>query len=96
MVVLRDILIFVLVFGLPAYIVLRAGWRGVIAGSLTMWCIGYLVGVLERAGEPKSESLGMAVWIVLGWLVSLVYCGAIYGARELFRFIRRKTGKSVP
>jgi hypothetical protein len=85
---MRDILFLLLALGLPAYFVLREGWRGLIGGTLLMWCIGYLALSVPRGGDPRNEETTATLWVIGGWLISLVLCGGIYGAGELARRIR--------
>jgi hypothetical protein len=93
--ILGNIALIMIVLGLPIYLVIRFGWRGVFMGAFAMWVLGFLAGELQRAGEPKSESLGPAVWIVMGWLVSLIYCAIVLGARQVVHLILRKTKKPL-
>lgn len=91
MTVLGNISLIVVVLGLPVFLVIRLGWRGVFIGAFAMWVSAYLAGEIQRAGDPKSDSLGPAVWIVMGWLVGLVYCTFALGACQLVRYFLRKT-----
>ena len=90
---LENPLMVLVMFGLPAYLVVRLGWRGIFFGAPFVWGFECLMGVLEQARDPH-ESLAIAVWIVAGWLVGLVYCFLVLGMRELARFVRRKTRSS--
>jgi len=58
-----------------------------------MWGIGYLAAALAQARETH-DSLGISVWIVLGWLVGLVYSFLVWGAAQLVRWLRRKPRES--
>lgn len=89
---LENPLMILVMFGLPAYVVFRLGWRGIFFGAPFIWGLGCLMAALEQIREPH-ESLAIAVWIVSGWLVGLVYCLLVLGVRQLARFIRQKIGK---
>ena len=92
---LRDILLTSVVMAVPAYLVVRAGWRGVVVAVPFMWISAFLAGEIQRAGDLAGERFGLAVWIVIGWLVSLAYCGLIYGVRQLALFSTCRLGSSA-
>jgi len=93
MIALRDILLLVINFGLPIYLVARLGWRGIIAGALCMWVTVYFSGEIQRADDPRAERFGMGVWVAVGLLFTFIYCGIIYGARQLILFARARWGR---
>ena len=74
MTALSEILLFVINLGLPIYLVVRWGWRGVIGGAFCMWVTVYLSGEIQRAGDPRSERFAMGVWLVAGLLFTFTYC----------------------
>ena len=88
----RDILLVVVVMGVPAYLVVRGGWRGLVVATPIPWISVFLAGEIQRAGDPGAERFGLAVWIVAGWLVSLVYCVTIYGLRQVALFFASRLG----
>jgi len=90
----QNAVILAAMVGLPAYLVIRFGWRGIFFGAAVMWAIGYLPLHIEQVREPH-ESLGIAIWITTGWLCGLVYCLFIWTVLWLVRFIRKKTRRSV-
>jgi len=66
MTTLRDILLGLVVLGLPVYLVMRGGWRGFLAAAPVMWITAYLSGEIQRLGDSAAERFGMAVWLVFG------------------------------
>src|SRR5947209_10116178 len=92
MTTLRDILLVGVVMGVPAYLVVRAGWRGLMVAAPFMWLSALLAGEIQRTGGLAGERFGVAVWIVFGWLVSLGYCGIIYAVRQLALFSASRLG----
>src|SRR5947207_10438712 len=71
---LRDILLMAAVMGIPAYLVVRAGWRGFVVAAPFMWVSALLAGEIQRTSDLAGERFGLAVWIAIGWLVSLACC----------------------
>ena len=59
------LLVMVAMFGLPAYLVIRLGRRGIFLGMAAMWGIGTLALDLAEARHP-NESGGIVLWIVGG------------------------------
>src|SRR5438105_11357364 len=94
MTALRDILLTAVVMAIPAYLVVRAGWRGFVVGVPFMWISAFLAGEIQRTDDLAGERFGLAVWIMIGWLVSLAYCGLIYGVRQLALFSASRLGSS--
>lgn len=95
MTILRDVLLTLVVMGVPAYLVIRGGWRGLVVAIPVMWISGYLAGEIQRAADPVAKRFAMAVWIVSGCVLSLAYCGLIYGARQLALFLASRLGIGV-
>ena len=95
MTTLRDIILSLAVLGLPIYLVVRGGWRGLVLAAPVMWILAYLAGEIQRAGDSTADRFGMAIWIVVGWAVSLAYCGVIYGFRQLTLLLASRLGSVV-
>ncbi len=96
MTILRDVLLTLVVMGVPAYLVIRGGWRGLVVAIPVMWISGYLAGEIQRAADPVAERFSMAVWIVSGCVLSLASCGLIYGVRQLALFWHLVWGSGLP
>ena len=95
MTILRDVLLTLVVMGVPAYLVIRGGWRGLVVAIPVMWISGYLTGEIQRAGDSVAERFGIAVLIVGGCTVSLAYCGLIYVLRQFALFLASHLGSGI-
>ena len=93
MTALGEILLFVINLGLPIYLVVRWGWRGVIGGAFCMWVSVYLSGEIQRAGNPGAERFAMGAWLIAGLLFTFAYCGIVYSMRQFVLFARARWGK---
>lgn len=89
---IRDTALLLANFGLPAYLVARLGWRGVVTGAFCMWVLVYASGEIQRAGDPQAERFGMGMWLIVGLPFSFIYCGIAYGIRQLILYARGRWG----
>ena len=56
--------------------------RGLLRGACVLWCFGLIRAVyVGCAGVGVSREAG--VWLVFGWLASLVYCAVWSGLRAV-------------
>ena len=89
---IRDTALFFANFGLPAYLVARLGWRGVVAGAFCMWVLVYASGEIQRASDPQADRFGIGMWLVVGLPFSFIYCGLAYGVRQAIFSARARWG----
>ena len=60
---------------------------GAVSPWVTLWVCGHLLADLD----PEREGgIGDSIWLLFGWLPSLLYALALYGLRRLFVFLRRR------
>lgn len=89
---IRDTALLLANFGLPAYLVARLGWRGVVAGAFCMWVLVYASGEIQRASDPQADRLGMGIWLVFGLPFTFIYCGFIFGVRQFILYACARWG----
>jgi hypothetical protein len=83
MILIPIIVLFVTNLILPAFVVAKFGWRGLIWGAVYMWISIYFSGVIQRYYYPQEERFGLGVWVVVGPIVTSVYCSICYCARQI-------------
>lgn len=80
----RDILLLVVAFGLPAYFVLRFSSAGLLLGSLTMWFAVAAVCEIHYASQAYPDRCATSVWLCVGWFLSLGYCLCLHAAQGAY------------
>ena len=88
---------FLMLFALaaPACLVLRFNLAGAVVGALTLWLTLVFAGEVLSALDPGRSRLTDAVWVQAGWLASLIYCLLIYGAKQLYSFLRGRRRRAI-
>ncbi|HXE54613.1 MAG TPA: hypothetical protein VN541_16450 [Tepidisphaeraceae bacterium] len=77
-----DDIILTVALVLPAWIVLRSGYTGIFFGALLHWGLLIVAGeVLAATVHDRGFNLD-ALWILFGWIPSLVFCGMLYAAKR--------------
>lgn len=77
---LVTIVVLIVPFFIPTYTAwTHPNWKGVLLGAVTLWAFLFLAMafliVSYGTGGPAAVMLGL--WVLLGWLVSALYCGLI-------------------
>jgi hypothetical protein len=77
---------------LATYLAARPCGNGLAHAALLVWCAGFLAAFLTPAGSTTIPTPGL--WLVIGWLASLAYCGLVLcagrTARSLWAARRRQ------
>ena len=83
----KNILLALLSFGFPIFLVLRIrGWRGIALGALSLWVLIFVSSEIGFADRPEDRGIGSGMWVVTGWLVGLMYGLAVRGVQFVLRF----------
>ncbi|MFL6230191.1 MAG: hypothetical protein ACJ741_15575 [Pyrinomonadaceae bacterium] len=90
-----DIILTLIAFVVPAYLVVRFNLIGVLVGALIFWLTLIIAGEVLSALDPERGRLLDAVWLRAGYLASLIYCALIYGAKQLYSFWRAKSRRAI-
>ena len=82
----------------PAYIVLRfRRWIFTVPlGAVICWFTLVICGHLLAVLDPEREG-GMldSIWLIFGWIPSLLYAVSLYASRSLFLFLRSRYASPV-
>jgi len=68
---------------LATYLAARPRGNGLAHAALLVWCAGFLAAFAAPAGNASFPS--PALWLVIGWLASLAYCGLVLGTGQTVR-----------
>jgi hypothetical protein len=90
-----DIVLLLIAFAVPAYLVVRFNLIGVLVGALIFWLTLIIAGEVLSALDSERGRLLDAVWLRAGWLASLIYCALIYGVKQLYSFWRAKSRRAI-
>lgn len=88
-----DAIALVLSLAIPIYAVVRFGWVGVIAGSIILWLMAFAEGAILSAYDHERSRMLDALWFDSGWMVSIIYCAAIYGVKLLVETRQRSSAR---
>ncbi len=78
----------------PACVVLpfRRALFTIPLGAAIPWITLYVGGYLLSVLDPERDGVVVdTLWILFGWLPSLLYAFALYGLRRLFFFLARRS-----
>jgi hypothetical protein len=88
---LASIIFMILAFTVPIYLVFRFKGIGVVLGALFFWGDGIIVGQLLRVLDPaRDNGPGDMVWLLMGWLPSIIYAFILFGIKHLILWIISK------
>lgn len=83
----KNIVLIVLSFGVPIFLVLGIrGWKGILIGALALWALVLVTGVSGSPNHPEDRAIGSVVWMLIGWLVGVFYCIFIRWIQNLMAF----------
>lgn len=86
-----DLLLLLAALALPAAIVVRWGWRGIVPAGLAHWLILVAAGRVLSALDPAREAgLIDSIWLLLGWIAGLAYASAVFLLDRLARLAARR------
>jgi hypothetical protein len=86
----ENMFVAVVCFALPAWLVLRFGFFGILPGVISFWGLVFLAGEIQYARHPESRGIGSAIWILAGWFYGFAYCLLLWGVRGLVLFAMAK------
>ena len=82
----ENLFVAVVCFALPAWLVLRFGFFGILPGVVSFWGLVFLAAEIHYARHPELRGIGSAIWILSGWFYGFAYCLLLWGLRALLSF----------
>ena len=84
---LADKLLLAFALVAPLIVIWMLGYTGIFIGTILAWGSLVVAGWMLSQFDPGHQA-GMldSIWLLLGWLPSLVYCVAIFGAIQASKF----------
>lgn len=75
----------------PALFILRWDRRGVALGAVYAWLLLFAAGAALSALDPSREMAVLdSIWLLFGWIATLLYSAVVYGAIRLIAGCRSR------
>ncbi|MDZ4782390.1 MAG: hypothetical protein SGJ19_19265 [Planctomycetia bacterium] len=72
----------------PAILVWRYRWKGVLIDALFFWISLAVVGEALQVLDPlRDAALTDSIWVLFGWIGGLLYCLAVLSLLRIFTWI---------
>jgi hypothetical protein len=83
----------ILIFGFPAYFVIKHDRKGLLSGILFIWFVPILRSLILNAIHPGYRSFSYLLWIFAGPILGSVFCFTVYISKTITLFVVRKIRK---